>query len=199
MKSKKQLHLNASMNDLFLEALQHDVFPGAAAGFFLDDGQRKEKRMWCFGYTDKSQVQAVQISTIYDLASLTKPLVTVLSLLALFEDNHIDLDTGLNKLIQGKVPSDKEKITLGDLLAHRSGLPGYRPYFTELLDIEDFKARKERIVECILAEKLAYQTGEGHIYSDLGFILLGEIIEKISGIPLDIFWMEKVLRPLALQ
>lgn len=199
MKSKKPPHLNASLNDLFQEALQHGVFPGAAAGFLLDDGQRKEIGTWFFGCTDKSQVQAVQTLTIYDLASLTKPLVTSLSLLALLEDNHIDLDTRLNKLIQGKVPCDKEKITLGDLLSHRSGLPGYRPYFTELLTIDDFKARKERIVELILAEKLAYKTGTGNIYSDLGFILLGEIIEKISGRPLDIFWTEKVLQPLVLQ
>lgn len=199
MKSKKTPHLVASIADLFQEALQNGVFPGAAAGFLVDDGQRKEKIMWCFGYTDKSQAQAVQTSTIYDLASLTKPLVTVLSLLVLFEDKHIDLDTRLNKLIQGKVPIDKEKITVGDLLAHRSGLPGYRPYFSDLLAIEGFKARKERIVELILAEKLAYQTGSDHIYSDLGFILLGEIIEKISGSPLDIFWTERVLQPLALQ
>ena len=52
-------------------------FPGPAAGFLLDDGQKKENKMWCFGYTDQSQIQAVQTSTFYDLASLTKPLVTV--------------------------------------------------------------------------------------------------------------------------
>jgi CubicO group peptidase (beta-lactamase class C family) len=199
MKNEKQPDLNASMANLFQEALQHGFFPGAGAGFLLDNEQRKEKKMWFFGYTDQSRENEVQSSTFYDLASLTKPIVTVLSLLVLLEEKRIDLDSPLNSLIQRRVPCDKEKILLADLMAHSSGLPGYRQYYSELLNIQEILARKERIVDLILTEELAYQTGSKHLYSDLGYILLGEIVEKISQIPLDIFWTEKVLRPLGLQ
>ena len=130
--------------------------------------------MWFFGNTDRSRENEVQFSTFYDLASLTKPLVTALSLLVLLEEKQIELGSPLNTLFPQKIPYDKEKITLADLMAHSSGLPGYRPYFSELLDIQGFEARKERIVDLILTEKLVYQVGLRHLYSDLGYILLGE-------------------------
>lgn len=199
MKNEKQADLNASMENLFQEALQQGVFPGAGAGLLLDNEQKKEKKMWFFGYTDQSRKNEAQSSTFYDLASLTKPLVTVLSLLVLLEEKQIDLDSRLNSLMQRRIPYGKEKIILADLMAHSSGLPGYRQYFSELLNIQEILARKERIVDLILTEELAYQTGSGHLYSDLGYILLGEIIEKVSQIPLDLFWTEKVVRPLGLQ
>ncbi len=199
MKNEKQADLNASLADLFQEAMQHGAFPGAGAGFLGDNKQGKEKKMWFFGYTDQSRENEVQSSTFYDLASLTKPLVTVLSLLVLVAEKRIDLDSRLDFLMRRRVPSDKQKMTLADLMAHSSGLPGYRQYFSELLKIPEVLARKERIVDLILSEELAYQMGSRHLYSDLGYILLGEIVEIVSQIPLDIFWTEKVLRPLGLQ
>jgi CubicO group peptidase (beta-lactamase class C family) len=181
------------------EALREGIFPGAAAGFLIENEKKREKKKWAFGFTDDEKRDKVNITTYYDLASLTKPFVTVLSLLVLFERKKIDLETNINQLIKFDIPYDKKEICIGDLMGHKSGLPGYRPYYEELLKIKGTGARKEKIVEYIINEELDYETGSTHIYSDLGFILLGEIVEKISKKPLDMFWTEEVLKPMKLQ
>lgn len=199
MENEIYSHIDTPLIAIVNEALNDGIFPGATVGFLIDNEKNKGKRSWAFGFTDNSRKDEVEISTYYDLASLTKPFVTVLSLLVLFEKTNIGLKTNINKLIQSHIPYDKSKISLGDLMAHRSGLPGYRPYFKELLNIEGAMARKKKAVEYILHEDLVYKTGSSHLYSDLGFILLGEIVEEISKEPLDLFWMKEVLNPLNIQ
>jgi CubicO group peptidase (beta-lactamase class C family) len=92
----------------------------------------------------------------------------------------------------------KRKITLSQLLSNRSGLPDWRPYYedpsTDLSQIEP-----ERVVQRVLAEPLQAFPGEKEIYSDLGFILLGSILERVSGLSLDRLFQQEISHPLGLQ
>ncbi|MBU0482519.1 MAG: serine hydrolase, partial [Proteobacteria bacterium] len=92
---------------------------------------------------------------------------------------------------------DKYKIKIIDLLSHSSGLPAYRTYFKDV-DCESKSDHKEFYLKKILNEPLEYPTGSGSVYSDLGFILLGFIIEKLIGRNLDDYLREKILDPIGI-
>ncbi|MCP3930669.1 MAG: serine hydrolase, partial [Bacteroidetes bacterium] len=97
-----------------------------------------------------------------------------------------------------KMLSDKKNISIFPLLSHSSGLPAHRPYYTKLKDYPLID-RKETLIQWILAEKRAYPPGTQHLYSDLGFILLGYIIEKVSGTNLDSYWLKNIAQPLHVE
>lgn len=191
--------LAVSIGSLFTDALKDGVFSGAAAGLILNDGTRRRKETWFFGTTDKSREYEISESTFFDLASLTKPLVTVPSILVAMEKKGIDLKTPLKELLRQTIPSYMEEIQVAQLMDHSSGLPGYRPYFQQLIALADQQDRKKRIVDLILAETLLYPTGSSHVYSDLGYILLGWIIEQFAQSSLDLYWSENVLEPFGLH
>ncbi len=114
--------------------------------------------------------------TIFDLASLTKPLATTLVIMKLVSNGIVDLDTHISDII--KVPVDKQHITIRMLLSHSSGLPAWRPYYLRLINYP-VRLRKDIVINWILKETLLFSPGEGALYSDLGFILLEAIINKV--------------------
>lgn len=83
-------------------------------------------------------------------------------------------------------------------MSHSSGLPAHKPYF-EKIGKMPMGVRKEEMVKCILEENLLNFPGESNIYSDLGYILLGRIIEEKSGKALNEYWKEKIASPLSLN
>jgi serine-type D-Ala-D-Ala carboxypeptidase len=173
------------------------VFPGAVVGisvFFNNDFKRN---IFCYGNIDESE-NKVKRSTFYDCASLTKPLVTVLSILALIEEKKIFWNDQLGSMISVPVPNDKKKISLIDLMSHSSGFPAHKPYYKNLMNMSP-ELRKSEVIRLILKEDLLYAPGEGCVYSDLGYILLGKIIEEKSGKMLDEFWRHRIIDPLFLQ
>lgn len=186
-------------SEVLQQGTSDDVFPGAVGGIIVDRHNIRETVVWTSGYTDHNRSHAVNKKTLYDLASLTKPLVTVLSLLVLIAKNKLSWDTPLADLLQLSVPVQKKKINLTDLMQHRSGLPAYRPYYHDLLQCGDEQARKKKMVDCILHEPLEYKPGSQALYSDLGFLLLGYAIEILSGESLDVFWQNNVVFPLSLD
>lgn len=194
-----EAHLETAIQTLFKEALKKGVFSGTAAGFEIDDGRKKDRKIWTFGTTDQSKSARIQESTFFDLASLTKPLVTVLSLLAIMEETGLDIHTPIGNILQRKIPEHMAALQLGQLMAHCSGLPTYRPYFTEMMRIHKPSERRDWLIESILAEKFEYAPGSEHKYSDVGYILLGDLVERITGFSLDTFWSEKILSSFVLQ
>jgi CubicO group peptidase (beta-lactamase class C family) len=177
--------------------IDEKVFPGAAIGIVLSQRGKFQRTTFCYGKTEDSG-KLVDTQTFYDLASLTKPLVTVFSILALIEEKKIAWNEKLGSLLSENIPYDKRDITLIHLLSHSSGLPAHRKYFLSPPTIPP-EARKKEIIDRILHEDLEYKTGEKNIYSDLGYILLGIIVERKSGMDLDEFWEIKIRNPLALQ
>ncbi|MFZ2088377.1 MAG: serine hydrolase domain-containing protein [Desulfobaccales bacterium] len=138
-------------------------------------------------------------STIFDLASLTKPLATALALMLLTHRGHLDLSTTLGEVLTDPcLPPDKRPLTLQSLLAHRSGLPAWRPFYEKLLSAPP-AGRPVLLARLAAAEPLEYEPESATLYSDLGFMLLQVVVEKVSGQDLDSFCRRQLYVPLGLN
>ncbi len=197
MKRKDFLDMESHIERLFGKSIAEKVFPGAVLGFSSIKNSELQRKIYFFGSPDGSK-RLVDKKTFYDLASLTKPLVTVLSLLSLMSEKKIDWNVHIESLLPFDIPEEKRNISIFQLMSHCSGLPAYRPYYKKLKNVP-YILRKEKIIEYILQEELVNSPGTKSLYSDLGYILLGHIIEKITGKTLDYYWKKKIVSPLSLQ
>ncbi|MFT4416254.1 serine hydrolase domain-containing protein [Fredinandcohnia humi] len=118
--------------------------------------------------------EPMELTTVFDLASLTKVVATLPTVLLLMEAGKLHLDDTISSFLPEFANKGKEQITIKHLLTHSSGLPAHREYFKESLSTD-------QIMECIFSEELVAPTGEKVIYSDLGFITLYKVIEKVTG------------------
>jgi CubicO group peptidase (beta-lactamase class C family) len=130
--------------------------------------------------------------TIYDLASLTKPLVTGLLCAQLVESAELTLEGPVATYLSEFNRPDKSAITIRQLLTHTSGLPAWRPLYL----LSDSVAGA---LAAIANEPLEYNPGERVVYSDLGFITLGFLMQRLSGQPLADLAEQKIFQPLQLQ
>lgn len=136
--------------------------------------------------------------TIFDLASLTKPLGTTLALMKLVDMRKIELDQSLHDLLPEVPPVDKLIITPRHLLSHSSGFPDWLPLFLELEEVRQ-EERKEQLRQRLLGIDLVYPVGKGVIYSDLGFMLLEWVIEEAAGKAMPLFLQKSFYAPLSLD
>jgi serine-type D-Ala-D-Ala carboxypeptidase len=117
--------------------------------------------------------------TIYDLASLTKPLVTGLLCAQLVQADRLTLDSVIANFLPEFDRPDKRSTTVRQLLTHTSGLPAWRPLYIIANGDQD------AVIEAIANQPLAYQPGERVVYSDLGFIVLGFLLQRITRTSFD--------------
>lgn len=136
--------------------------------------------------------------TLFDLASVTKCLGTALCAMRLWERKRLDLDRPIEEVLGGLGAGGKSAITCRHLLSHSSGFPSWRPYFQEFPEARS-DVPCDEIVARILAEPLESDPGSREVYSDLGFILLGRILERLAEEPLDELFLNAVARPLGLE
>ncbi len=113
------------------------------------------------------------LQTIYDLASLTKPLVTGLLCATRAEKRELKLDDRIADHLHEFDRADKCHITIRQLLTHTSGLPAWRPLYL-------LAQTKEDVLDAIANEPLEYRSGERVVYSDLGFIVLGLLLQRLT-------------------
>jgi CubicO group peptidase (beta-lactamase class C family) len=137
--------------------------------------------------------QAATLETIYDLASLTKPLVTGLLCARRIESGELELDAPAAKYLREFARAGRVVMTIRNLLTHTSGLPPWRPLRVLTDD------RRDRVLEMIAAEKLECAPGTRVVYSDLGFITLGLLLERITGESLAELARREIFAPLELQ
>jgi serine-type D-Ala-D-Ala carboxypeptidase len=142
-------------------------------------------------------------SASYDLASLTKPLATVTSLAILIQNGHCRLDDRVFDHLPECGGTPIGSATLRHLLTHASGLPGWRGYYERLAiggpipsSIEERAFAKRSMLNLIRAESLVYERGTRSLYSDLGFMLLGFIIEHSSRQSMNAFLKDHILEAL---
>jgi len=121
------------------------------------------------------ETQPASIGTIYDLASLTKPLVTGLLCAQLVELGELTLDSSIAQYLLEFDRPDKNRITVRELLTHTSGLPAWRPLYILT------NGEKEATLAAIAEQPLEGEPGKQVIYSDLGFIVLGFLLERLTG------------------
>ena len=135
---------------------------------------------------------ANKIDTIYDLASLTKPLVTALLCARRIELGELTLDSSVSHYLGEFDRTDKQTITIRELLTHTSGLPAWRPLY---LLTED---EPERAAGAIANLDLEYKPGTRVIYSDMGYIALGILLERMSHQRLAEMAKREIFEPLKL-
>ncbi|GGD71082.1 serine hydrolase domain-containing protein [Lacimicrobium alkaliphilum] len=180
---------------------ENDLYTGASV---LIAHQGKIFYQQAFGYAQVSELQSngqllrsenpipVSSETIFDLASVTKVAATTVSLMHLVSEQQLFLDDTLDKFFAEFSGTDKAKISVRQLLTHRSGLWQWQPTWL-------YTTNNRTTVDYIAALPLRYSPGERRAYSDLGFILLGKIIEKVSGMPLNQFTERHIYNPLGMN
>jgi len=132
------------------------------------------------------------VDTSFDVGSITKVLATTATIMRLVDVGEISLDVKASKYLGAWASTDKDPITVRDLLLHRSGLWEWRPLYICVPD-------PTRIVEEIARIPLRYSVGEGRHYSDLGFISLGQILISIASADLPTLVKDLVLQPLGMN
>ncbi len=188
-----------SLDPLFQEAIAVNAFSGAAVGVCLNHTGCEKTFSSVWGKNSLlPDSQKITRHTLFDLASLTKPLATTLAILCLEQAGKIHLEDRLPTLLEkSDISADKKNITLRHLLNHCSGFAAHHPYYKKLIHIDPQK-RKKWLLDAILREQLDYQTATECVYSDLGYILLGLIIERKSGLSLDDYVRLTVMEPVGL-
>ena len=199
MADLNQSRLKEEIDDVVENALKKNIFSGSSISFSKREACFRQRKDYSFGYTTKTKPKnKVNKKTFFDLASLTKPLVTTLSIAVLVEKGKIGLQDNLAGCCGWFIPGDKKNIKIFHLLSHSSGLPAHRPYYQELSSIP-VSDKKKTLRDWILSEKMCFSPGTRSLYSDLGFMLLGFLVEDLTGTSLDVFWLENVITPLGLQ
>ncbi|MEK3888640.1 serine hydrolase domain-containing protein [Bacillus sp. FSL K6-3431] len=131
-------------------------------------------------------------NTIFDIASLTKIVSTMIACLQLIDKGEIRLDDKVAYFIPEFQANGKAEITIKHLLTHTSGLPAHRPFYKDTLNMK-------QITDRICAEKLVSPIGSKVVYSDLGFILLSFLIEKITEKQFSDYVSDEIFNPLSMQ
>ena len=183
-------HLDAAIE----EAIARDQIPGAVclAGKVEPDGRLTVLHFRAYGNRALApQREAMTTDTIFDAASLTKVVATSASLMKLFEQGKVRLNDRVTEYLP-RFQGGKSDITVRHLLTHFSGL-------REDLDLEPAWSGYETGVEKALVDPPIAEPGQRFIYSDINFILLGEIVRVVSGRPLDQFAREEVFEPLGMK
>lgn len=134
----------------------------------------------------------MKMDTIFDLASLTKVTATLPSILQLVDNGDIRLTDSVGLFLPEFAEDGKAAINLRHLLTHSSGLISHRNYY-------DLAASREELVHMVRNETLDAEPGTRVVYSDLGFILLAEVIEAVTGKRIDQYTRENVFRPLGMH
>jgi len=179
------------------DAIADKAFPGAT----LAVGYRGKVSYHAFGkLTYEADAPAVRTDTRYDLASLTKVVVTTTLVEKLAEGDFgqpLNLDTPIERYLPEWLSSGgqmdwRHAVTIRHLMTHTSGLPPFKEYWRTSTGKADTLSR-------IFVEPLEYEPGTKMIYSDLGIILMAEIIQRLTGKPLDVLANEYIFSPLSMS
>jgi CubicO group peptidase (beta-lactamase class C family) len=172
------------------EAIERGDCPGAVVLIV-----HKGSIVWRKAYGLRTRQPAevpMTVDTVFDLASLTKPVATAMSVMLLVEQGKLRLSDRVADHIRALGENGKEKITIEDLLLHTSGLIADNPE-------ADYRDGRDKALERLYALKPATARGERFVYSDLGYIVLGQVVEKVSGMSLDAFAKKNVFGPLGMS
>ncbi|HCY75703.1 MAG TPA: serine hydrolase [Ignavibacteriales bacterium] len=172
------------------EAIKDSAFPGAVVLIWQDGKTIFDKAYGHYTYDPASG--KVTTKSIFDLASLTKVVATTTAAMICYDRKLFSLDERVIKFIPDFGANGKENITLKNLLLHNSGLPAWKKFYGRDLKSDD-------VIKEIYSSELEYKTGEKTVYSDLGVITLGKVIEKVTGKCLDIFCKDEIFTPLSMH
>jgi len=170
-------------------AISEKAFPGAVLAVGKDGALAQLRAFGRLSY--EPDAPEVTPETIYDLASLTKIVVTTTAAMMLADQARLDLDKPVSAFLPEFRGGARDRVTLRNLLTHSSGLDWWAPLYKELQGQATY-------VERIRSMDLVYEPGSRSLYSDLGVILLGEVLERVAGESLESFARARIFEPLGM-
>ncbi|CAB5082379.1 Beta-lactamase class C-like and penicillin binding proteins (PBPs) superfamily [Olavius algarvensis associated proteobacterium Delta 3] len=183
------------VDQMMRQAVVDGVFPG---GVLLASREGRIHFQGAYGTANAVSGEPVTHETVFDLASLTKPLCTTLAVIHLIQNGRLKPDDPIGHFLPELKTSGKGAIHIEHLLRHTSGLPEYRPYFETLRDVPG-KERKHRLWGLLATEPLESGIGAETRYSDPGFLMLQQVIETVSGTCLDRLAEKTIFEPLGIK
>jgi CubicO group peptidase (beta-lactamase class C family) len=179
-----------AVDRLMQEAVRDSVFPGAQLMVVRGNAMILNR---CYGrLTYDPASRAVDDSTMYDLASLTKVVATTPAVMKLCDDGELDLDAAAAELLPQFAAGAKRGVTVRLLLLHRAGFPPFRKLW-------DLATTPAAALDSALMTPLVARPGDTTIYSDLGMIALGRIVQCAARLPLDAYVREEFFMPLGMR
>jgi CubicO group peptidase (beta-lactamase class C family) len=185
--------LSSAALDSTADFLRQKVREGAFPGGVLVVGRRGAVAYTApVGRYGDDDPRPVNENTIYDLASLTKVIGLTTAAMFLVADGDLDIDARVVDYVPEFTGTGKVGVLVRHLLTHTSGLPAWVPLYLETADADGALQR-------IYGMKLENPPGDHYSYSDLGAILLTQIVQRVAGVPLDTFLHERVFKPLGMS
>lgn len=187
----------ASAAALVETAVAQGRVPGAVM-LIAVDGKILAERAFGFAQLNDFEMRkiaaprAMETATVFDLASVTKVMATTMAVMILADQKKVDVDAPVHAYLPDFRGPELDKITVRRLLMHTGGLVQWQPLYYQA-------ANKAETYQAIRKMPLQWPVGEGYHYSDLGFMLLGYIVERVSGKSLDVVVEEALYRPLGLK
>lgn len=245
----EELDMNSAVllriDSIALDGIREGAYPGCHV-LVLRHGLPVYNK--CFGTHTYEGKEPVRENDLYDLASLSKTVGTLLAVMKLYDEGKFGLTDRMSKYLTFLRGTDKENITIQELLLHESGLPAYYPFYRELIDLEtckgglfrkkadkhhriqvdanlyacsDFSYKTEWVSRTfssdyslqvadslfvkpefreVVLKKIVEQPlkGRSYRYSCLNFMLLKELVEVVSGIPMDVYLERMFYKPMGL-
>jgi len=171
------------------DALAQNKLPGCVVTVGRADGVLYRKAFGARAVLPARE--PMTLDTIFDVASLTKPVATAAALMALADQGQLDLDEKAARYVPELAARGKGAFTLRQLLTHVSGLPSEIP-------VADFERGPAEAWRRIVSARPKAAPGERFIYSDVGFLVLGEVLRRVSGADLDQLAGARIFRPLGM-
>lgn len=181
--------LSDSLTAILEAGVRDSAFPGAVAIVGTRSGAVITASAGTLDWGGSSKPDR---STLWDLASLTKVVGLTSAMMLLVESGAVDLESPVQRYLPEFTGKWKERVTVKHLLTHSSGLPSWRPLYKET-------DSPRSAMSVTIGTPLDTLPGTRMVYSDLGVILLGEIVARVSGQPLDEFLAGRVFGPLGMR
>lgn len=178
------------LENLVNSGITNKYFPGAQLLIGTPDKIILEKN---FGkYTYDSDAQAVTSESIFDLASVTKVIATTTAIMQLYDNNRLNINDNVSLYIPEFATQEKGDIKIVNLLLHNSGLKAWIPFYKTC-------PTREQALNVLYNTPLDNPVGSKFVYSDLNAVVLGLIVEKVTGMSLDIYCQENIFFPMGMD
>ncbi len=204
--------LTKKIDDILFAGVEDKVYPGCVM-FAMQDGKILYNK--AFGYFTYDGQHKVTPQTMYDVASVTKTAATTLAVMKLYDNGLVKLDDHIGRYLPYLHGTSKAQITIAELLTHTSGLPAFIPFYTKIQGDErylktswqpDFsiKIADDLYLRNDYPDTMRYVIAHGklghrqYVYSDLNMLLLKDMVEQISGRPMEDFLRDSIYAPLGL-
>lgn len=206
-------NITQQLDKMLQDGIQNHIYPGCEV-IALHHGQPIYHK--AFGYLDYNRQEKVTPQTMYDIASLTKVAATTLAVMKLYDNGEIHLTDRIGKYVPYLGGTDKANLTLEELLTHTSGMPAFIPFYKSIQGNEKYlRASKSENFSIQVADNLYLRNDypdtirykvahcklkeKKYEYSDLNFLLLKDMVENVTMMPIEQFLAETFYQPMGLS